>query len=161
MVLPSETLPNVRNWPKLTVRESYKGRGLYANSTILSGVTICYYTTIATKYTTDMDCTYAITLYYKNGSSIQHLYGRLDDSILEMSGVPCCGHLINEPSAGEYANAYMSYRTSHVYANRRRIVDGDHLTYEIESERDIAQDEEILIDYGPNYVRSAYNTIDV
>ena len=147
---------NLPQLSKVEIRKSYKGRGIYAISKILKDEIVCYYSAKVTKYSANMDCTYAVSLYYKNGASIQHLYGNLDTSRLNVFGVPCCGYLINEPGPGEDVNVYMSYDISKIYGTRRRVMDGDAVVYTIVSERDIAKNEEILIDYGPHYVRSAY-----
>jgi len=70
--------------------------------------------------------------------------------------IPYWAYFSNEPSPGQTKNAYIDMNEDEIYAERKRIKEGDMITYKLIAIDDINPGEEIVWDYGKEYGERDY-----
>ena len=155
-LLNSEDINNL----SVTLKENYKGIGLYATKDIAKGKLIAYYQIKVFKikdYKSPTDNIYSFAVYRKNGQEYKTLVGDLykDSFSSSVNGITSWAPFANEPSKGEKANAEIEIDIKQIFKclERYYLVPGDVLVYYLYTKRKIVKGQEIMWYYGSGYAR--------
>lgn len=139
-------------------RTTIKGIGLYAIKPIKKDETIAYYkftVFLHDKYKSPTHYVYTVDVYTKKGNEHHKYIGDIDYKSIPnpLNDIPFWGMFTNEPSKGQTINAEMDMNIDFNYKNRNIVKPGSTMVYEIVATRNIKPTEEIVWDYGPDYLR--------
>jgi len=134
-------------------RSPVKGFGIYATQPIKDEEVIALY-----------HVTYVIGVYTPSGNESRVWTADIVPESLrppilsddEEYYIPYWAYFSNEPSPGQTKNAYIDMNEDEIYAERKRIKEGDMITYKLIAIDDINPGEEIVWDYGKEYGERDY-----
>ena len=135
-----------------------KGVGLFATNPIRKGDIIALYKAKVYKYGvyhSETKWRYTIGVYDRRMYGIRSLIADVFDGSVPqpLNDVPYWAHFANEPSVGESSNAELDVNTKYNYRDRKAIVPGDTVLYDLKATKYISPGEEIMWHYGTNYKR--------
>ena len=135
-----------------------KGFGLFAKRLIKKGEIIAFYKITvysAIKYNSSTNNTYTFNVYKKDGTENKKYIGDIDSTSFPKSinNISFLAPFANEPSTNETINAEMDYNLDENYKNKKIVKIGDSLIYNLVAIKNIKKGDEILWDYGDEYVR--------
>ncbi len=137
-----------------------KGVGIYATSKIKDGEIVALYRLRVFRVETYRSITgnaYCFSTYTVSGNESRIFIGDLvpeslqDPLKLEDRYIPYWGYFSNEPSPGQVSNVWVDMNTEENYKSRKRLKEGDFITYKLVAIKDIAPGDEIVWHYGDSY----------
>lgn len=149
-------------------RSPVKGFGIYATQLIEDDEVIALYHIKVFRnagYESPTDRAYMIGVYTYAGNESRVWIGdivpeSLKPPIPSDDGkyfIPYWAYFSNEPSPDQTENAYIDMNEDEVYFNRKRLKEGDMITYKLIATDDINPGEEIVWDYGKEYGERDYD----
>jgi len=144
-----------------------KGVGIYAKEPIEDGEVIALYQIKVFReknYESPTDNDYMIGVYTFLGNESRVWIGDIAPESLKApikseNGefyIPYWAYFSNEPSPGQNTNAYINMNLEETYKTRKRLKEGDLVTYKLIATENIAPGEEIVWDYGSGYGERDY-----
>lgn len=149
---------NLNNLKVILKKDKTKGTGLYATKFIEKGETIAYYRMKSfnwLKYTSPTHLVYAFDIYTSTGRESKNLIGDIDETSIPAprNNIPYWAPFVNEPFPNQEINAEIDPDLSYNYRNKQKSVANRYYRYKLVALKDIKPGEEIMIDYGEDYVR--------
>lgn len=144
-----------------------KGIGIYAKEPIRNGEVIALYQIKVFRektYESPTNNVYTIGIYTPSGNESKVWVGDIVPESLKNPiksenkefYIPYWAYFSNEPSLGQVTNAYIDMNLEETYKTRKRIKEGDFVTYKLIATENIEPGEEIVWDYGSGYGKRNY-----
>jgi len=162
-ILLTETPSSIKKKLSVTLKKNkFAGTGLFATKPIRKGKTIAYYKMRVNQdsnkksYKSPTKCMYCFTMYTKSGNAASTTVGDVHPESVPQPGkdnIPYWAHFSNEPSKGHTENSEIDIATKLNFKNRKKLKDGDFVTFKLKATRNIKKGEEIVWCYGEGYGR--------